>query len=66
MAFEHDCIERLMALWCRELAANGFDRDQINEILAQRAPEIERWRQQTLAQIARFVDEPDAPTVELQ
>jgi hypothetical protein len=42
--------------YCRRLADNGFSRDDINEILAQRAPELMQWRQDTLAKIARAAD----------
>jgi hypothetical protein len=60
------CVGQLMLLYCRSLADSGLDRDEINQILTERRVELAQWRRQTLAKIARFVDEPFAPTVELQ
>jgi hypothetical protein len=60
------CVDELMLEYCRRLADSGFDRDEINQILTQRAPEIAQWRKVTMATIARFVDEPDAPSHEVQ
>jgi hypothetical protein len=60
------CVDQLMLLYCRTLADSGFSAGEIDEILQQRAPEIEQWRRKTLAMIRRSVDEPFAPTVELQ
>jgi hypothetical protein len=59
-------VDELMLQYCRWLSANGFDRAAIDQILAQRGPELEQWRKETLAKIRRFIDEPFAPTVELQ
>jgi hypothetical protein len=52
--------------YCQRLAANGFDRDEINEILAQRGPELEQWRKEILAKVTRWLDEPGAPSFEVQ
>jgi hypothetical protein len=51
---------------CQLLADNGFTCDEINQMLARRVPEMERWRADTLAQFCRFYQEPDAPSLELQ
>jgi hypothetical protein len=61
-----ECVDELMLEYCRRLAESGFDRDEINQILVQRGPELVQWRRETLAKVMRFVDEPDAPTVEMQ
>jgi hypothetical protein len=51
---------------CQLLADNGFTCDEINQMLARRVPEMEKWREKTLAQFLRFYQEPHAPSLELQ
>jgi hypothetical protein len=51
---------------CRLLHDNGFTRDEINEVLKQRIPEMERWRSSTLNRVIRWYQNPDAPSHELQ
>jgi hypothetical protein len=62
----NDLVGLQVLEYCQRLAANGFDRDEINEILAQRGPELEQWRKEILAKVTRWLDEPGAPSFEVQ
>jgi hypothetical protein len=62
----NDRLRLEVLAYCQMLADSGFDCDEISQILMQRGPEIERWRQETLAKVARWLDEPGAPSFEVQ
>lgn len=52
--------------YARLLHDAGFSRDEINEILTRKLPQVEQWRAETLAEVVRIAVAPDAPSFELQ